>query len=219
MQNLIPCPSCRRHVSTDEAACPFCAVDLTDTMGSLRARPRPRIRLGRSALFVYGATAVLASVAAVACQSDDGLVGSGPAADPGALPSKPHDASTAPANKPQDASALPSKPRDASTDARSALGRDAAPNEASDAALAPDARVTAQRDAGDAGDAALPLDAGAEPPFDWDAEVFIPIYALVAPPPRPREQPDTVPAFARPEPAAEEHDHDQHGSGGERVST
>jgi len=219
MQSLSPCRSCQRHVSTDEAACPFCAVDLTDSMRSLRARPLPRLRLGRSALFVYGATAVLTSVAAVACQSDDGLVGSVPAEDPSAMPSKPRDASTVPAKKPQDGSVVPSKPRDASADARSTLGRDAAPSEASDAALAPDARAIAQRDAGDAGDAALPLDAGAEPPFDWDAEVFTPIYALVAPPPRPREQSDTVPAFARPDPAADERDHDQHGSGSQRVST
>jgi hypothetical protein len=92
--------------------------------------------------------------------------------------------------------------------------------------------VTALRDAGDAGDAgdaALPLDAGAEPPFDWDAEVFIPIYALVAPPPRTREQSDAVPAFARPDPAVDQRERDHSASdqqntsspssGGRRIST
>ena len=57
---LQPCPSCSRHVRSTETACPFCATAL-----ALTASPAPMTseRLGRAALFVFGA-AMATNVAA-----------------------------------------------------------------------------------------------------------------------------------------------------------
>ena len=74
---LVPCPSCARHVRSTESACPFCA---SARVPSLAAAPRsPAKRLSRAALFALGASA-----AAVAACS--GSVTPGPATgDSGAL--------------------------------------------------------------------------------------------------------------------------------------
>jgi hypothetical protein len=80
-QPLAPCPSCRRHVRTTEASCPFCAAalpgDLADRVipappGRLsrwgRKRPQtpaPEGRLSRAAVFLFGA-----SLAVTGCGSD-----------------------------------------------------------------------------------------------------------------------------------------------------
>lgn len=34
MRLLVPCPSCHRHVESDEAACPFCQAALVPSLGS-----------------------------------------------------------------------------------------------------------------------------------------------------------------------------------------
>lgn len=74
MNHLVPCPHCQRHVRVAESVCPFCHASV-----DLSAHPEPRLpqsRLGRAALFAFGAT-VAASLAATACGSDDDGGGSG----------------------------------------------------------------------------------------------------------------------------------------------
>lgn len=56
MIQLEPCPSCKRHIKLDEAACPFCSTPLSDDFRAQRARPRPRARLGLRATFAFGLT-------------------------------------------------------------------------------------------------------------------------------------------------------------------
>ncbi len=61
---LVPCPACARHVRTTHAACPFCAMPLPADLAR-RAVPDAPTRLGRAALFAFGA-----SIAVGACGSD-----------------------------------------------------------------------------------------------------------------------------------------------------
>ena len=83
MSALEPCTLCARHVRRTESVCPFCGASLA----WLREAPRMlRERLGRSALFAFGAAATAASVAgcsagACAAYSDTG----DPAADASAV--------------------------------------------------------------------------------------------------------------------------------------
>jgi hypothetical protein len=61
--SLRPCLSCGRHVRASESACPFCRASLEPT-------PTPPSgaavgRLGRAALFAFGATTVVAASASV----------------------------------------------------------------------------------------------------------------------------------------------------------
>src|ERR1700733_12567178 len=56
MSHLIPCLSCQRHVRASDERCPFCGVAL---LSEQRASAPPRLpgrRLGRAALFTFGAT-------------------------------------------------------------------------------------------------------------------------------------------------------------------
>jgi len=64
-----PCPSCRRHVRVDEAACPFCGV----AIASLRATPDATSRMSRARLFVF-ATTVGVTAATIACPSGRGNI-------------------------------------------------------------------------------------------------------------------------------------------------
>ena len=64
-QPLVACAACARHVRSSERACPFCAALLTDD-DRARVAPDTRVRLGRAALFVFGA-----AVAVAACGSKD----------------------------------------------------------------------------------------------------------------------------------------------------
>lgn len=74
MSQLLPCPSCARHVRQSEQGCPFCGASLA--LESVeRAAPG---RLGRAAMFAFGA-AMATSVAA--CGG-----GSTPANDSGPAP-------------------------------------------------------------------------------------------------------------------------------------
>ncbi len=57
MSDLEPCPACRRHVRTDEAACPFCAA-------ALPAHPPRRFLPGP---FTRAAVFAGASLATTAC--------------------------------------------------------------------------------------------------------------------------------------------------------
>ena len=54
MSQLIPCPSCGRHVRRTESACPFCAASVS--FEHVPTRPMPSVRLGRAAIFAFGAT-------------------------------------------------------------------------------------------------------------------------------------------------------------------
>jgi len=61
MTQLLPCPSCARHIRQTENGCPFCgaAIDLS----AIAPRVQPTQRLGRAATFAFGA-AMATSVAA-----------------------------------------------------------------------------------------------------------------------------------------------------------
>ncbi|MCA9591938.1 MAG: hypothetical protein KC776_01465 [Myxococcales bacterium] len=85
MSHLVPCPACDRHVRSGESECPFCGVALD--LSATPARPMPCGRLGRTALFAFGAA--IAGATILGCGSDDssgsggtggGVAGSGSAA-------------------------------------------------------------------------------------------------------------------------------------------
>lgn len=61
MSQLLPCPSCARHVRQTESGCPFCGTSLD--LASIAPRGLPAQRLGRAATFAFGA-AMATSVAA-----------------------------------------------------------------------------------------------------------------------------------------------------------
>jgi hypothetical protein len=65
MSQLLPCPTCHRHVEVRETVCPFCAAELP---ASFRAPPPASSgrRLGRAALMAAGAT----MLGAAACSTD-----------------------------------------------------------------------------------------------------------------------------------------------------
>jgi hypothetical protein len=69
MNDLRPCPECRRHVRVDETACPFC----TAALAPASPPALPVGRLTRAAVFTAGA----ALVAGAACGGK-----SAPAQDP-----------------------------------------------------------------------------------------------------------------------------------------
>jgi hypothetical protein len=82
---LVPCPSCARHVRTDEGACPFCASPLPDDLAA-RAVPAAPRRLSRAAAFVFGATITTAACSGNVVQDVDGggATGSGGSTTTGA---------------------------------------------------------------------------------------------------------------------------------------
>jgi len=71
MNHLVPCPSCARHVRQSEAACPFCATELS--LEQLSPPALPRTRLGRAATFAFGASLVGAT-SLVACGGESETV-------------------------------------------------------------------------------------------------------------------------------------------------
>jgi hypothetical protein len=50
---LLACPGCARHVRRTETCCPFCTAALD--FSAVPPRPVPRTRLGRGAVFAFGA--------------------------------------------------------------------------------------------------------------------------------------------------------------------
>jgi hypothetical protein len=58
MSQLTPCRSCQRHVRVTDDRCPFCGVELSAQQRASSPRPLPGRRLGRAALFAFGATMV-----------------------------------------------------------------------------------------------------------------------------------------------------------------
>lgn len=77
MAQLVPCPSCQRHVRQTETACPFCEASLS--LGRLPPPLLPRTRLGRAATFAFGATLVAGAATLVGCagSSEEGKKGGG----------------------------------------------------------------------------------------------------------------------------------------------
>lgn len=67
MIHLVPCDGCARHVRSDDDACPFCGASIAPAP----APANPRGRLGRAALFAFGA-AVAATVGATGCGDSHG---------------------------------------------------------------------------------------------------------------------------------------------------
>lgn len=68
MSQLEPCPGCNRHVATDEARCPFCAVVLPASFRDVRRTPL-RGRLSRAAMLAAGAsTALIAACTSIAVE-------------------------------------------------------------------------------------------------------------------------------------------------------
>ena len=55
MNQLEPCPHCHRHVKVSETACRFCTRSLADAFANRAPRAAPRARLGRAAMFAFGA--------------------------------------------------------------------------------------------------------------------------------------------------------------------
>lgn len=71
MNQLEPCPHCKRHVRVTETACPFCAATIDQAMAQVRARILPSTRLGRAALFAFGVGASVAASSLEGCGGDD----------------------------------------------------------------------------------------------------------------------------------------------------
>jgi hypothetical protein len=60
------CPSCARHVRTDEGRCPFCGAELPPGFRASPVAPSPAVRLSRAALYALGVGA-LSLTAAQGC--------------------------------------------------------------------------------------------------------------------------------------------------------
>jgi hypothetical protein len=75
MSHLIPCLSCHRHVRVDEDACPFCGVERSLELRASAPPALPKRRLGRAALFAFGATLAGANCGDVTPTSDAGADG------------------------------------------------------------------------------------------------------------------------------------------------
>lgn len=102
---LLPCPSCSRHVRASERACPFCAAALDTAAASARLAPAPTSRLGRAATFAFGAAVATTLQVSGCAESEtrmpdagtiDGAIGpvyGGPPTDAGADAGRDEDAS------------------------------------------------------------------------------------------------------------------------------
>jgi hypothetical protein len=114
---LVPCSACDRHVRLSEEECPFCGAAMgVDGIPQIVARPKHR--LGRAALFAFGAAA--AGVVAIGgCGDDDGSIVSpygAPPADSGLTDSGALDVGTD-ATSDAAADAATDAPTDAEVDA------------------------------------------------------------------------------------------------------
>ena len=174
---LEPCPSCHRHVRTDEITCPFCAASIESAMGTAAPRPLPDRRLHRAALMSFGLTVAAAGGAASlqACGDDDSddldrnavaIYGAPAQPDAGKVPTK--DAGAAkpnPGDNVQPPYGAP-PPRPERQDAGRALDAGKSDAGVSDAS---------QSDAGDAG----PTDAAVR---DAESDLSFPVYGAPAQP-------------------------------------
>jgi hypothetical protein len=76
MSHLVPCSSCHRHVRVAEERCPFCGAERAAELRASAAPALPKRRLGRAALFTFGATLASASCDSTTTPSDGGAAGS-----------------------------------------------------------------------------------------------------------------------------------------------
>ncbi|HVZ70866.1 MAG TPA: hypothetical protein VHJ20_00710 [Polyangia bacterium] len=76
MSHLVPCLSCHRHVRVSEDACPFCGVERAAELRASSPPALPKRRLGRAALFTFGATLAAAACGDVTPTGDGGADGS-----------------------------------------------------------------------------------------------------------------------------------------------
>ncbi|MEA2696494.1 MAG: hypothetical protein QOI66_765 [Myxococcales bacterium] len=85
MSHLVPCFSCQRHLRVTEERCPFCGVERSSEQRASAAPPLPGRRMGRAALFAFGATLMGAACSTTSGGADagkdtapaDGAAGSG----------------------------------------------------------------------------------------------------------------------------------------------
>jgi hypothetical protein len=72
MSHLVPCLSCHRHVLVSEDRCPFCGAERSPELRAAAPPALPKRRLGRAALFTFGATLVGAACGDVTSAPDGG---------------------------------------------------------------------------------------------------------------------------------------------------
>ena len=75
MSHLVLCPACKRHLRPSEAECPFCNAIVPEDVRNAAPPPLPPSGLSRARAYAFRA-AIIASVAGVACGSDDESTGS-----------------------------------------------------------------------------------------------------------------------------------------------
>lgn len=80
MKTLIPCSACGRHVRASEEACPFCGATVSASASSLPS-PAAKSRLGRAALFAFGATIAATTASCAADRGPAPLYGAPPPPD------------------------------------------------------------------------------------------------------------------------------------------
>jgi hypothetical protein len=73
MSHLVPCLSCHRHVLVAEDRCPFCGAERSPELRAAAPPALPKRRLGRAALFTFGATLVGAACGDVTSSPDGGV--------------------------------------------------------------------------------------------------------------------------------------------------
>ncbi len=76
MSHLVPCSSCHRHVRVAEDRCPFCGAARAAELREMAPAPLPKRRLGRAALFTFGATLATAACDSTTTPGDGGAAGS-----------------------------------------------------------------------------------------------------------------------------------------------
>jgi hypothetical protein len=76
MSHLVPCMSCHRHVRVAEDRCPFCGAERAAELRAAAPPALPKRRLGRAALFTFGATLATASCDSTTTPGDGGAAGS-----------------------------------------------------------------------------------------------------------------------------------------------
>jgi hypothetical protein len=73
--SLFTCPACARHVRVGDSACPFCAASLADATRSFTARPPPKVRMSRAALYAFGVGSLTVATACGGAVANGGVDG------------------------------------------------------------------------------------------------------------------------------------------------
>lgn len=71
MKTLVPCAGCGRHVRTSDAACPFCGQSIESDATSRAPGRTHGARLGRAAIFAFGATIAATAAACSPASNPD----------------------------------------------------------------------------------------------------------------------------------------------------